>query len=100
MSKLKELCDRCKCSAYVTVNEHRTRHQTAQQYIDEALNEPEPLEIDPDMRLEMIRRDSVVRCQFYPRTSVGFDEVWHYDVDACIEICLGILDQLAREGHL
>ncbi len=98
MSKLKELCDRCKSSVYVTVNDHRGYHQTAEKYIDQALSEPEPLEIDPRMRAEMIRRDSIVRCQFYPRNSVGFEEIWHYDVDVCIELCLDFLDQLEAQG--
>ncbi len=93
MSKLGDLCRRCKCNVTVTVNDHRNSYETAEQYLDHALGEPEPHDIEPEIRREMIARDSVIQCQFYPRTPVGFYEVWHYDLDTCLDICLKIMDR-------
>ena len=44
--------------------------------------------IDKDKIEEMIRRDTIVKIQFYPNTPVGFYLIYHYDIDKAIDIAL------------
>lgn len=85
MDKLNELLSRCKCGVHIDVNEHRDYYESVEEHVDYAA------EIDPGTLSEMIKRDTVIRCQFYPDTPIGFYVVWHYDLDACLTACLAIL---------
>jgi len=42
--------------------------------------------IDSDIKKEMIKRDSFIEIDVYPRTQVSFFTVYHYDFDQALEI--------------
>jgi hypothetical protein len=81
---LNELISRCKCGVFVTVNEHRDYYQSAADALIERDGYECPPRIDPAVRAEMIRLNTVVRLQFYPDTPIGSYEIYHYDLDAAL----------------
>lgn len=88
MDKLKELLARCKCGVFLTVNEHRDYYNTAAQALDEAKGHECPPEIEPDVEARMVETNTIVRLQFYPDTPIGSYEIWHYDIDAALDMAL------------
>lgn len=88
MEKLEKLMERCKCGVFLTVNEHRDYYQTAQEKLDEARGYECPPEIDDDVRRVMTDTNTIIVCQFYPDTPIGSYEVWHYDLNKCLDECL------------
>ena len=92
MSELQRLMDKCKCGVFVTVNEHRDYYETAEQTIVDAEGSECPPEIDAAVRQKMIETDTIIICQFYPRTPVSSYAVWHYDLDTCLAQSLACLD--------
>lgn len=92
MDKLKELLKLCKCGVFLTVNEHRDYYQSAEQSIKEyEENHDEKIEVEDEIRQMMIKTDTIIRCQFYPHTPVGFHEIWHYDLNKCLQESLDCL---------
>lgn len=89
MDKLKELMRLCKCGVYVTVNRHRDSYETAGQALFDAMGHESPPEIADDVRAKMIALDTIVELQFYPNTPVGSYSIWHYDLEAALDIALG-----------
>lgn len=91
MEKLKELLARCKCGVYVTVNEHRDYYITAAQALDAAGGRECSPVIEPDVAARMIETDTIVCLQCFPDTPVGSYDIWHYDLDAALDIALACL---------
>lgn len=91
MDKLKDLLSRCKCGVFLTVNEHRDYYNTAAKALEAAKGYECPPTIEPDVEAKMIENDTIVVLQFYPDTPIGSYEVWHYDLDAALEIALRCL---------
>lgn len=89
MDKLKQLLSLCKCGVFVTVNEHRDYYDPADKHIEEAMGNECPPEIADDVRAQMIALNTIVKIQFYPVTPIGSYEVWHYDLEAALDECLG-----------
>lgn len=82
---LQELLDRCKCGVFLEVNRHRDYYQTAEEALKECDDDREcPPEIEPDVRAEMIRLNTIVRLQFYPNTPISSYEIYHYTVDGAL----------------
>ena len=87
--KLARLIARCKAGVHITINEHRNYYETAEYYLSERDQRgDEPLEIDPDVRAQMIATNTVVNLHFYPDTPIGFYEIWHYDLEAALDQAL------------
>lgn len=80
---LQELLDRCKCGVYLTVNQHRDYHETAEGYLLEQVERGnmQAADISEETHAEMIRTNSVVELQFYPTTPVGFYRIWGPTLD-------------------
>lgn len=89
VDKLKELLSLCKCGVFLTVNEHRDYYFTAEEALDEAKGRECPPEIDTAVRAQMIALNTIVTIQFYPDTPIGSYEIWHHDLDAALDQCLG-----------
>lgn len=89
--KLKDLLSRCKCGVFVTVNEHRDYYETAAEHLGDAEGRECPPEIEDAVRAQMIATDTIIKIQFYPDTPIGSYEIWHHDLDAALDECLGIL---------
>lgn len=81
---LQELLDRCKAGVYLTVNQHRDYYQTAEVYLAEQDQNECPPQIEPAVRAEMIRLNTIVCLQFYPYTPIGSYEVYHYTVEGAL----------------
>jgi len=92
MNKLKKLLERCKCGVYLTINEHRDDYQSAKRSLNYKDEMDCPPEIEPEVRQKMIDTDTIICCQFYPDTPIGSYEVYHYDLDKCLEECLNCLN--------
>lgn len=86
MEKFKELVSLCKASVEISVNDHRDYHETVEQH----LNELEIEDIDKEIFDEMVKRDTLVKVQAYPRTPIGFFVIYHYDIESAIDIALDI----------
>lgn len=100
MSELAELVRRCKASVTVTVNDHRDYYQTVEDWLKERIDreladgdEITPEEITPEKKAKMIETDTIVCVHFYPNTPVGFNLVYHYDVDMAITEALESLGE-------
>ena len=93
MNKLAVMVN-CFYTVSVDANAHRVDGETVIKHleaIEAALGEdasgddPENDIFDAHIRDLMIEKNSVVRVTVYPRNSVGFYTVWHYDVDKAID---------------
>lgn len=74
MNELQELLSLCKNSVSIEVNRHRDYHESVESY----LTSRGVLDRD-SIVAEMIRRDTVVEVQAYPRTAISFHLVFHWD---------------------
>jgi len=91
MDKLKELLSLCNNSVTVSVNQHRDYYESVEDHLNELYNlgnEDYKEEIDEDVLNEMIRTNTIVSVQAYPRTDIGFYRVHHYDLQTAIELVL------------
>ena len=87
--KLARLIARCKAGVRVTINEHRNYYESAEHFLSERdARGDQPLEIDSEVRAQMIATNTIVNLHFYPDTPVGFYEIWHYDLDAALDEAL------------
>jgi hypothetical protein len=93
MDKFKKLVQHCKCGVYLQVNAHRDVYETAKQHLEHLeIARGEPLDIPADVRKVMEDTDTIVSLQWYPRTPIGFDEVYHHDIDAAMDAALACLE--------
>jgi hypothetical protein len=84
---LQELLNRCKCGVFVTVNQHRNYYETAEQSLDSLSTNEWPPQIEPDVRAEMIRTDTIIEIQFYPDTPIGSYSIYHYSLQGALAEC-------------
>lgn len=90
--KLNRLIERCKAGVHITVNEHRNYYETAEHFLAERDSRGDaPLEIDPNVRQQMIDTNTIINLHFYPDTPIGFYEIYHYDLDAALDEALATL---------
>lgn len=94
MDKLTQLLERCKCGAYLTINQHRDYYETAAvrlyEYYDFMECTPD---VSDEVRAEMIKRDTIIDLQFYPDTPVGSYQILHFDLEAALDealACVGL----------
>jgi hypothetical protein len=99
---IQNVIDRCECEVCLTVNQHRSYYQKADEYLLEIKERQskdfEEQLAEPDVIAKMIELDMVVELQFYPRTPIGFYIVYHHDVQAAIREAVAILDKMAFLG--
>lgn len=88
MEKFKELVSKCKCSVEICVNDHRDVYETVEGYIDNH----DKKEIEEEVFNEMIKTDTIVRLQFYPKTPIESYVVYHYDIDKAVDKALEIMN--------
>lgn len=81
MEKLNKLIKLCKCGVHVSINQHRDYYETVESYF---LDNPHLEGIDKDVYHKMIELNTVVEIQYYPRTPVCFEVVYHYDLETAI----------------
>ena len=90
MNKLNEIISRCKNSVRLDINDHRDVRADVNNYIDD-----DDVELIPALVLSMmISRDTIIRCQFYPFTSINSYDVYHYDLDKCLDEVIRILNEI------
>jgi hypothetical protein len=88
MEKLIELFSRCKSTVEISYNQHKSYYDTIGESIGEDIDE-----VDPEVFKEMMIKDTLIRIQFYPHSSVGFHTVYHYDLEKAVDRCLSILNE-------
>ena len=91
MEKFNKLLARCKCGVHIEINTHRDVYKSVKETLEDFESLDCPLQIDEDVRAEMIKRDTIVNIHFYPDTPIGFYDVYHYDFDMAVEQSLGCL---------
>lgn len=96
MNKLEVLISLCKNSVSVEANNHRDVYESIEEYIEDSFKK----RIDPDVYNTMVNTDTCIEIQFYPRTSVGFYRIYHYDLDKALDMCLEVIQELRNEGSL
>lgn len=98
MTPLQELITGCKASVRVTVNEHIDDCRTVREYVDDARRYQSELPT-AEMEEQMVAANTVVEIQFYPRTPIGFEKVWHSDVELGLAEAVSILRDLQAKGQ-
>lgn len=93
---LDELTQRCKGSVTIEFNEHRSCYQTVEMYMEEEMcgekNSDSISELNcQEILQEMIKRDTVVKLQFYPSTPIGFYRITHYSLKEALKEALFII---------
>lgn len=100
MMKLRQLAERCKGEVSIEVNPHRNCYETVDYWMKDWFGEGhggmgamEALssEVAADVFAEMIKRDTIVKVQFYSLTPVSFMVVFHWDVEAAMDDALAML---------
>jgi len=86
MNKFKFIMEHCKCSVSLTINDHRDMYESVEYFLDGRVEG-----IDKDILNGMIESDTMINCQFYPDTPIGFYSIYHYDLDKCLDICVDII---------
>lgn len=86
MSSLELIGQHCKGSVYLTINPHRVNYESIFDYLEDE-------EVDLEILDIMTKEDVLYELQFYPETPIGFYVVHHWDLESCIEIAVGILEE-------
>lgn len=93
--KLILLQSKCKCGIFIEINSHRDYCETVQHHIDD-MPEGRASDLDSDILLEMIARDTIIDLQFYPNTPIGFYNILHYDIEMALDEALALLEDKKR----
>lgn len=88
MEKIKELISKCKCNICIEINDHKTYYESVKQHLDELVDE-----IDSEIYKEMVKRDTIIRIDFFPNSPNTSVVVLHYDLEKAIEDCLEYFKQ-------
>jgi glutamate racemase len=90
--KLKTLIEKCACGVHITINAHRDYYETVEQYLHgRSLSH----EMEAEVLVEMIGKNTIVDLQFYPLTPIGFYLVLHHDLEAALDQALELINQKA-----
>lgn len=81
-SLLERIAEKCKVDVSVHINQHRSYRETAARWIEKM--ESCGSAIAPEVRAEMIARDTTVWVQAYPDTPIGFYACFHWDLDTAL----------------
>lgn len=87
-SGIEEIFSLCKAEVSVEYNPHRSYYESVEVYLKglEAWDE-----IPEDIKVEMVKRDTVISIQAYEHTPVGFFKIYHYDFGSAVKKMLEIL---------
>lgn len=93
MEKLKELINKCKADIHLTINNHKSSYQSVTDYINDLIEikSIDNEDIEPEIYEKMKELDTIIELQFYPRTPIGFNVVYHYDIEQAIDEALETL---------
>lgn len=86
--KIKWLFNRCKSSVSISQNNHRDYYQSIPDYLEDQIQNGE---VDKDVLEEMIKQDTFICVHAYPDTPVGFYSVYHYDLEAAIDLIISYI---------
>lgn len=92
MDKLKQLMNRCEYGVHLTINGHRDRNETAEQWIAQQKEAPASLYISNDAQAAILASNTIVDLQFYPYTPVCFYRIVHHDLDKALDEALANLE--------
>ena len=93
-NNLQKLISSCNASVNIEVNKHKDYYSSVKEHLNtvyETYNCGIFEDISEDVLQKMIETDTIIHIQFYPNTPVGFNEVWHYDIDDAINIALKMI---------
>ena len=114
MSDLSKLISMCKASVHIDINEHKGVYQSVTDCMFDNADLPntkdkdvninksmtyyesimlKDLDLTADVYREMVKRDCIVKIQYYRYSAVGFNQVYHYDVDMAIKQILDEWDK-------
>lgn len=86
MTNLEELISLCKADITIEINNHKGIYGSIGDYIGKVAIS----EIEPSIYEEMVKKDSLIRIQFYPLTPAGFYVVYHHDIELAIKEAIKI----------
>ncbi len=96
---LQKLVNLCKCGVEVTINDHKNVYETADEWLNDQEWPPkQPDGLDNKVRERMIETNTVIFCQFYPDTPVGYYLVFHYDLESCLKECIDLIEEERNDG--
>ncbi len=90
MEKLQKLISLCKASVTLDINDHKSYYESVGKHLEEAL---EREDVTPERVAKMTELDTIVRLQFYPHTSVGFNLIYGTDVDEVLDEALAMFGE-------
>ena len=85
MEKIEKLKDLCKSGFGIEVNHHNTFYESAEEHLSRSKES-----ISDEVYNEMIATNTIYCVWFYPNTPIGFYNVYHYDLDKCLDRAIEI----------
>lgn len=90
---MQSLASKCKFSVTVTINEHRDKNQTVEEYFNDLVSiNAVDMEDIQEVMAEMITTNTVIDIHFYPTSSVGYYNVYHWDLAEGLKLALEALE--------
>ncbi len=91
MDKLLKLKEFCKCGIFLTINQHRDYYESVETYMG---NQQDTADLKKEILQKMIEKNIIIELQFYPHTPIGSYSIYHYDIEAALDIALEILEEI------
>jgi len=92
---LNKLISKCKCGVHVAINVHKDNYMSVSEYMEESdhISDEDILYIGENVLNQMIAKDTIVHLYYYLDTPVGYNEVYHYDINSAVKIALERFDK-------
>lgn len=95
-SKIAELAGLCAAGVALEINPHKNYYDSVQQYLTDKVGEPAD-DIDIDIYNQMIKQDCIIEIQFYQHSPIGFDVVYHHNLNEALNQALELALKRASE---
>jgi len=92
MGKLSELINLCKCEVSINVNQHVNDYMTVMEKIENIKQNLDMAdasdELTPEIEAGMILTENIVEIHAYNMTPVGQYSIFHFDIEAAMDIII------------
>ena len=92
-SKLQKIMDMCDYAVDVYINDHKSMYETVEEYLGGRALSICDEDLPPGVKKIMIEKDIVIHIQAYARLPGVFIHAFHYDLEACMDNIIGVLEE-------
>lgn len=89
--KIERLVDLCEAEVAIICNEHTGQYETVKRRLIDCADLYS--DIPPDVKAEMIRRNTMFVVYAYPDTPIGSYKVAHWSLDAALDLVLSAIEE-------